>query len=199
MRQQGKARIISENEIKRVIQFQKNAKHGSRNICLVHFSFYLGLRAKELAELLVKDVIFPDGNLKKEILLTREMTKGAKQRTVFLTNPKVVSVLSSYLNERKENDQWFDLDSPLFRSQKNQRFTAQTICMLFRKIYDDVGLSDCSSHSGRRTFATALLNNGINIRNVQTLLGHSSITTTAIYIDTNPKMLGDISRNLKIS
>ena len=145
------------------------------------------------------DVLFPDNSIKDEILLTREMTKGEKLRTAFLTNPKVISVLKEYLDYRQETDEFFDMDSsPLFRSQKNLRFTPQTLSMTFRRMYDSVGLSGCSSHSGRRTFATSLLNQGINIKNVQTLLGHSSITTTSIYLETNPKMLGDIAKNLKI-
>lgn len=198
MRQQGKASIMKESDLKRVIQYQRSEKHGLRNIALLHFSFYLGLRAKEMAGLSVKNVQFPDGKMKEEILLTRQMTKGNKQRTVFLTHQKVRSALTDYLNERREKDEQFDMNSPLFKSQKNFRFTSQTLSMLFRQIYDKVGLSNCSSHSGRRTFATALLQNGVNIKNVQTLLGHANISTTSIYIQTNPKMLGDISKNLKI-
>ena len=198
MRVSGKSSIIEESDLKRVVHYQKSTKHGLRNICLLHFSFYLGLRAKEMAGLSVKDVLFQDGEVRDEVLLTREMTKGSKLRTVFLTNHKVRAVLKEYLDERKETDQFFDMESPLFRSQKNLRFSAQTLSMVFRKMYDSVGLMGCSSHSGRRTFATSLLNQGINIKNVQVLLGHSSITTTSIYLETNPKMLGDISRNLKI-
>ena len=198
MRTSGKSSILEESDLKRVIQFQKGTTHGLRNICLLHFSFYLGLRSKEMAGLSIKDVLFPDGTIKDEILLTREMTKGSKLRTAFLTNPKVRSALNEYLDYRKDNEEFFEMDSPLFRSQKNLRFTPQTLSMVFRKMYDSVGLSACSSHSGRRTFATSLLNQGINIRNVQTLLGHASITTTSIYLETNPKMLGDISKNLKI-
>ena len=198
MRTAGKSSILEESDLKRVIQFQKSTKRSLRNICLLHFSFFLGLRSKEMAGLSVKDVLFPDGSIKDEVLLTREMTKGAKLRSVFLTNPKVRAVLKEYLDYRKETDEFFEPDAPLFKSQKNIRFIPQTLSMVFRKMYDNVGLSGCSSHSGRRTFATSLLNQGINIRNVQTLLGHSSITTTSIYIDTNPKTLGEISRDLKI-
>jgi integrase/recombinase XerD len=199
MRTPGKSLILEESDLKRVIQYQKSTKHGLRNTCMLHFSFYLGLRAKEMAGLSVKDVLFHDGAIRDEILLTRHMTKGAKQRTAFLTNPKVRATLKEYLDYRKDTDEFFEMDSsPLFRSQKNLRFTPQTLSMTFRRMYDSVGLSGCSSHSGRRTFATSLLNQGINIKNVQTLLGHSSITTTSIYLETNPKMLGDIARNLKI-
>ena len=198
MRSSGKSLILEEPDLKRVMQYQKTTKHGLRNTCLLHFSFYLGLRAKEMAGLSVKDVLFHDGEIRDEILLTRHMTKGAKQRTAFLTNPKVRVILQEYLDYRRDTDEFFEMSSPLFRSQKNLRFTPQTLSMTFRTMYDSVGLKGCSSHSGRRTFATSLLNQGVNIKNVQTLLGHSSITTTSIYLETNPKMLGDIAKNLKI-
>jgi len=198
MRTPGKSSILEETDLKRVIQYQKGTKHGLRNICLLHFSFYLGLRSKEMASLSIKDVLNPDWTMRDEILLNKTMTKAGKQRTAFLTNPKVRAALNEYLNFRKETDEFFEMDSPLFRSQKNLRFTPQTTSIVFRKMYDSVGLKQCSSHSGRRTFATSLLNQGINIKNVQTLLGHSSITTTSIYLETNPKMLGEISKNLKI-
>ncbi len=198
MRKHGRASILNENDLKRVVEVQEGAKYSLRNIALLHFSLYLGLKTKEMAELSVKDVISPDGHLREEIFLTRKRVKGEKQRVVFLTHSKIRSTLTDYLIERTETDPHFGVESPLFKSQKNSRFTPQTLSMLFRQIYDKAGLDNCSSHSGRRSFATALLNQGINIKNVQTLLGHSSVNTTSLYVETPPAMLGDISKNLKI-
>jgi len=55
-----------------------------------------------------------------------------------------------------------------------------------------------SSHSGRRTFATKLIENGVAITNVQKLLGHKSIQTTTLYIQENPALLGKISAGMSM-
>ena len=67
---------------------------------------------------------------------------------------------------------------------------------MFRK----VGLSeDCSSHSGRRTWITDLIQDGFDMKSVSILAGHSSIRMTVdVYCDTNPEKLSNISKNLKI-
>jgi len=197
MAKQGKAKVLNEQEVKRVIQHQVGTKYAIRNIALLHFSFYLGLRAKEMATLRVQDVLEQDGNLKNEIILRREMTKGEKVRSVYLTNQKVRKALSDYLNDRKKQGSLF-LSSALFRSQINGRFSPNTLQMLFKRMYQNVGLEGASSHSGRRSFATRLLEQGVNIKNVQTLLGHSSIMTTSIYVEDNPYLLANISKNLRI-
>ena len=126
------------------------------------------------------------------------MTKGNKQRTVYLTNEKVRKVLQAYLDYQKERDGSLNPNSALFKSQINGKLSPNTLQMLFTRMYQAVGLDGASSHSGRRSFATKLLEQGVGIRNVQTLLGHSSITTTSIYAEDNPYLLGNISRNLKI-
>lgn len=70
--------------------------------------------------------------------------------------------------------------------------------MLFSTIYQkEAGIDGATSHSGRRTFATKLLNNGANIKELQILMGHSSINTTAIYVQEDPERLANIVRKLR--
>ena len=80
-------------------------------------------------------------------------------------------------------------DQPLILSQKGGSFSATTMVMLFRRIYDLAGLRDARSHSGRRSFITNLANKGVSVRVVQMLAGHSSMQTTQRYIDVNEGML----------
>jgi len=67
---------------------------------------------------------------------------------------------------------------------------------LFHRIYDLARLPGASSHSGRRTFATNLIEKGVDIKAVSTLMGHSSIAMTAQYVEDNPKRLKLISSEI---
>tara|TARA_Y100000593_G_C4197108_1_gene279869 strand:- start:66 stop:662 length:597 start_codon:yes stop_codon:yes gene_type:complete len=196
-KEKGKARVLNTQEFKRVIKMQRNNKHGLRNAVLLHLSFYLGLRAKEMCNLTIGAITDSTGALKNEVLLKRAMTKGNKQRRFYLTNEKLTKVLMEYLEKRKleKTDQ---PEAPLILSQKGKHFTPNSLQQLFSRMYHAVGLDGASSHSGRRSFCTRLLEQGVGIRNVQTLMGHSSIATTAIYSEENPVLLGNISSNLNI-
>uniref|UniRef100_UPI004047448C tyrosine-type recombinase/integrase n=1 Tax=Yoonia sp. TaxID=2212373 RepID=UPI004047448C len=79
----------------------------------------------------------------------------------------------------------------LFRSQKGNHFSANTMCQLFLNIYKACGLTDASSHSGRRTFITRLANKGVGVRVLAALAGHSSIAVTQRYIDVNDAQLAN--------
>ena len=195
--ERGKSRVLSSAEFKRVVKMQENNKHGVRNTCCLYISFFLGLRAKEIASLNIGTFVDTSGNLKKEILLKRKMTKGMVQRRCYLTNDKLIKVVRNYLELRNKST-YNNLDAPLILSQKGSSFTPDTMQKLFGSMYRQVGLDGASSHSGRRSFATKLIENGTGITHVQKLLGHKNIQTTTGYIAENPKLLGKISAGLNI-
>ena len=97
-----------------------------------------------------------------------------------------------YLTFRKEREGELSLESPLITNQMSGRFSSASLQQLFKKMYTSVGI-DGSSHSGRRSFCTNLSECGVSITNLQTLMGHQSISTTALYINENPKILGKIT------
>jgi len=193
----GKSRVLTSSEFKRVVKMQQTNKYGIRNICCLYISYFLGLRAKEIASLCISSFVDTSGNLKKEVLLKRKMTKNSVQRRCYLTNDKLKKVVTQYLDYRK-NTNTYHLDAPLILSQKRCAFTPDTMQKLFARMYRAVGLDGASSHSGRRTFATKLIENGVGIKNVQTLLGHKSIQTTTLYIQENPALLGKISASMSM-
>ena len=114
-----------------------------------------------------------------------------------MTNDKLKKIVTQYLEYRK-NTNAYHLDFPLILSQKRCAFSPDTMQKLFGRMYRQVGLDGASSHSGRRTFATKLIENGVGIKNVQTLLGHKSIQTTTLYIQENPALLGKITASMSM-
>ena len=141
--------------------------------------------------------MFTGAILKEEVTLKRHQTKRKKQRRFYLTNDKLKKVLIKYLNTRKEIEGDLDLNAPRITNQMSGKFSSASLQQCFKKMYESVGI-DASSHSGRRSFCTNLSENGISITNLQTLMGHQSISTTALYINENPKILGKITADYSL-
>ena len=194
---EGKAKVLTEQELRRTLRVISKKPHAKRNAALLWCSFGLGLRAKELASLRVEHILGADGRLLEEVNLSSAMTKGAKQRFVYLTNPSLIEALESYLVERQDQeDILFSHQAALFASQKGGAFTPNTMQQLFHKIYAEAKILGASSHSGRRTFATTLIEKGADIKAVSRLMGHSSISMTAQYVEDNPLRLKQMCREL---
>jgi integrase/recombinase XerD len=178
----AQAATLSEAQIKRALRFCQSRKHVTRDSTILLFSLHTGLRAKELAALRIGDVYDADGTVRTQFTLTAAQTKGARARTVFI-NAALTAQLLRYAAWRNINPSL--CTAALFRSQKGNHFSANTMCQLFLNIYKACGLSDASSHSGRRTFITRLANKGVGVRVLAALAGHSSIAVTQRYIDVN--------------
>jgi integrase/recombinase XerD len=185
MPREGKAKVLDQAEFRRLLSLQKLSRQGLRNTALLYCSFGLGLRAKELARLSIGDVLNSNDSLKGEVVLTSNHTKNGKQRHIYLSNSKVISALRDYLDQRED----LVPERPLFLSQKDGRFSPNTIQMLLKRLYVEAGIEGASSHSGRRTFATRLIENGADIKAVSKLMGHSTISMTAKYVEDNPERL----------
>jgi len=194
-----KAKTLSDKEYKVLLNRidAGNKHHRLRNKTIIVLSYKLGLRAKELASLKVGDV-FENGKVVDLLNLSKEYTKGDKQRELALTNKVVNESLSEWLESlMEEYPTLFNATMPLFRTQKKSVFSAGRMAECIKMIYTNAGMEfdKCSSHSGRRTFITNLANKGIDLNSIRILAGHTSIATTQIYIDENPVMLANIMRN----
>ena len=210
-RRQGQSRLITKKEILRVIQMQRSSRHSSRNLCLLNMSIFTGCRVSELANLTLGDVVNEDWSMKKEVVLKKDYTKTKKNRVLYLTNGKLRESLDQYISDIREKgaDQKSNpflqnmkkyLKKPLFVSQKGEGFSPRTMQRLFKNMYQQVGLDEqVSSHSGRRTFISNLISQGIDLKLVSTLAGHSSIQTTVdTYAVANPNTMAMVCRNINI-
>jgi len=179
---EGKARVPTEKERKRLFELESAQL---RNTAMLYLSYGCGLRVHEIAKLNLGSVIDEDGDVIDSFSING---KGEKVRDVYLNNKKVRDALAEYVAHLRTKGDVY-LDRPLFMSYRRERMSPNTLQQVFAWMYERAGLKGCKSHSGRRYFATKLLNEGIDIRSVQALMGHANINQTAEYADTDPVKL----------
>ena len=140
-KENGKAKVLNKTEFNRVVKFQISTRHGLRNVLLLHLSFFLGLRSKEMASLIIGDLMDVNGDLKEEVTLKRHQTKRGKQRRFYITNDKLKKVILQYLNTRKGVDGNWDLNAPLIKNQMpSGKFSSASLQQCFKKMYESVGI-----------------------------------------------------------
>lgn len=179
------AKTLSQQEVRRVLDYTATRKHALRNRCLVLTTFLSGMRVGEVASLRYKDVVDTEGNVRKEIRLRAEVTKTKEARIVFV-NERLQKELQQYVNVIKLKD----TNLKFFYSQKRSSdgFTANTLTQFFHYLYRRCNLDSASSHSGRRTFITNLANKGVGVRVIMGLSGHRQLSSVQCYIDCNDDM-----------
>lgn len=179
----AQAKTLTDRELKKVLNFISCHKHAARNRAMLLTTHWSGMRVGEVAALLIGDVLNSDGTLKSEVLLLAEQTKGKHARTVFISE-RLRKELATYLSFIDTSD----LTKPLFYTQKRAGFSANTLTQHFHWLYKQAGITGASSHSGRRSFITALASKGVGVRVLMALAGHRNISTTQAYIDVNDEM-----------
>ena len=182
----AQAKTLTKEEMTRVLYYINTRRFAPRNRAMILLTHLAGLRIGEVACLRWSDVTTTDGEIKDEIRLLPDMTKGRHARTVFVS-AKLKAELQAYAQQAKCVDRSY----PFFASQKSIRagFNANSLAQTFALLYEGAGLEGASSHSGRRTFLTHLANQGIAIHLLKTLAGHRSISTTAAYLYSSPSQL----------
>ena len=178
------------------------------------------MRVTEIAQLTVDDVLLPSGTLRKEVSLRAAITKHCRQRCVYLTHPHTVEALNAYIERRWVEGRATELDRRRFRglspstplivtrrgggyelSPKPRKledgtvetyWACDTLQAYVSGLYRAAGLRECSSHTGRRTFANRLLAKGYDIETVQTLLGHAHLDHTDAYLDVEERVLAEM-------
>jgi len=164
--------VLSREEIERVISNITNPKHR----LMVSLAYGAGLRVSEVINLRVKDLDL------ENLIIHIKGAKGKKDRiTVF--PEKLVNDFRNLIAGKNPNDL-------VFESERGGELTERSAQAVFHKSLIKSGIKkDASFHSLRHSFATHLLENGVDIRYIQELLGHQNIRTTQIYTKvTNPSI-----------
>lgn len=180
----AQAKTLNDTELKRALAVVAAGRNAERNRAMLLMSHWSGMRVGEIAALRVGDVLGANGEVKDEVRLRAEQTKGNHGRTVMIGD-KLRKELAAYVATLKNTDP----ERPLFYSQKRpDGFSANTLCQHFGVLYRKAGIEGATSHSGRRTFLTKLANKGVGVRVLMSLAGHRNIGTTQRYIDLNDEM-----------
>lgn len=162
--------VLSREEVHRIIDLTHNIKHR----LMLALAYAAGMRVSEVMNLRVKDIN------ESELIIHIKGAKGNKDRiTVF--PEKLLGDIQIVLNGRNINDF-------VFAKVNGERLTERTAQMVFGQALMRANIQkDASFHSLRHSFATHLLENGVDLRYIQELLGHANIKTTQIYTHvTNP-------------
>ena len=151
------------------------------------------MRIKEVVATRIKDVLANDGTVKFEINLSAEQTKGKFGRTVVLAD-KLRKEIQIYLQTQYDSKELIALNysdhinKPLFATQKRDSFDANTACYHFHMLFKAAGLDGASSHSGRRSFLSALSAKAVPLKVLMELAGHRQAQTTMRYINVTQDM-----------
>ena len=166
-----------------------SSNEGERNRAMLETLYGCGLRVSELVSLKISDLFFDEGFIK----ITG---KGNKQRFVPIGNltQKYIQIYRDYkrsdLNIKKGHE------DTLFLNRRGNQLTRAMIFTIIKDLATKIELKkSISPHTLRHSFATHLLENGADLRSIQLMLGHESITTTEIYVHLDRKFLAEVINN----
>ena len=182
------AKTLNRTQIKMIGEFLLNNRYGLRDQTIFYFSVKCGLRSKEISNLKWSMVMNSDGSVGDYLNLPNASSKGNGGRVVPL-NKDLKRNLVEMLEEHQTYKVFNPSTSSIVRTERSKSTTPQSIVNMFQRWYGRLGLIGCSSHSGRRTFITETSKKistvGGSLRDVQMMVGHSSLQTTQRYIESD--------------
>lgn len=181
---------LSFEDIERIIAaIDKTTDLGRRNHCMIEVLYGCGLRVSELIDIKISNINFRENYLKID-------GKGDKTRfvpiadyTARLIRDYIQEVRSQYKINKKHED-------VLFLNSRGSAMSRVIVFIIIKELTQKAGISKrISPHTFRHSFATHLLQNGADLRYIQEMLGHSSITTTAVYTHLKTEELREVILN----
>jgi len=168
--------VLSIIEIDMIVAvIDLSSKHGERNRAIIETLYSCGLRVSELINLKISNIQFIEGYLKVT-------GKGNKERLAPIGS-KAIKYISLYINEVRVHQKIKkDQQDYVFLNNRGSKLTRVMIFTIIKKLAKIAGIQKkISPHTFRHSFATHLIEGGADLRAVQEMLGHESITTTEIY------------------
>jgi site-specific recombinase XerD len=179
-REKNVPKFLHYNQIESLFEFDVKDFIDYRDKALLEVFYSSGARVSEIASADFENLTVENCTLKVN-------GKGSTERMVFLTEG-AVKWLNLYLEQRRK--EFGEVNGPLFVNSKGERITVRGIFYIIDKRYTASGLTgSISPHTLRHSFATELLNQGVDIRAIQEMLGHKNISTTQIYTHTTKERL----------
>lgn len=175
---------LSETEIDQLIAaVDLSLPQGERNRAIIETLYGCGLRVSELTELKLSDLFFEENFIKVT-------GKGNKQRLIPISD-YTIKIINFYKNEvRVHQDLKKGFEDYLFLNRRGRKLTRVMIFTIIKKLAELAGIrKTISPHTFRHSFATHLLKHGADLRSIQLMLGHESITTTEIYTHLDDTLL----------
>ena len=178
---------LSETEVNTLIAaIDLSHPQGERNRVIIETMYSCGLRVSELIALKISDLFFEEGFI-------RVIGKGNKQRFVPIHFNAQKYILFYIKNIRNHIDTQKGSEDILFLNRRGKSLTRQMIFTILKNLSIKINLRKIiSPHTLRHSFATHLLKNGADLRAIQQMLGHESITTTEIYVHLDRSYLQEV-------
>ncbi len=181
--------VLSADEILSLLRvnFSEDAA-GLRDRAIIELFYSAGIRLSELTGLNITDIDFAGG-------LIRVRGKGRKERIVPVGTP-AFQAIDAYLNRRAEHaakGRQTGPDEPLFLSSRGMRMNPRGVARVVERVVRESGIvRTISPHALRHTFATHLLDAGADLRSIQEMLGHRSLSTTQKYTTVSVSRLMEV-------
>lgn len=207
----AKAPYIEEGRLRHLLKVAAvSGESPLRNVALLTTVYGTGMMLTEIARLPVRAYLNGDGSVRVKSCVDAGIAYNGKERPIYWSNAKVVKAIDAYLTYRivyhhrltpmATAYRGLDPDGPIFLTGEGEpyrRFERRTnkgaasyscdsLSQLFRKLHLQAGIEGASAMSGRRTFAVRLANNGFDLRHINELLGHETLTATKRLIDADP-------------
>ena len=182
--------ILTSQEVSLLLEQPKNIDlKGTRDKAMLEFAYATGMRVTEIISLNISDV-----NLAEGFVICRSINKS-KQRNIPLGKISL-NALKDYIDNARPALIKTDKEQALFVNVNGKRLTRQGFWKIIKYYKEQAHITkDITPHVLRHSFATHLLQNGADLKAIQTMLGHSDISSTQVYMQFQDESLKNIYRN----